>query len=157
MRNSADNSQHECQGTLPIRFLPPQIMISPTSAVIRMFGIFTHAQLDRGRFWDSFSQQLQHRGPDYVKRCIFRNKPINAGDSVILPAMFPPLSHQDIPQAVTLVKVREEDMKNVSEMAGRVLNILIKSIHNRSIPCSCTLSLGIVIPLMTNRLCNQPG
>jgi len=110
-------------------------MTSLTSAVIRMFGIFTHAQLDRGRFWDSFSQQLQHRGQDYIERCTFRNKPLNTGDSVILPAMFPPLSHQNVSQPVTLVKVREEDMKNVSEIADWVLNILIKCVYNRSIPC----------------------
>ena len=124
-----------------LRFLSLQIMASHTSAVIRMFGIFTHAQLDRGRFWDSFSQQLQHQGSDYIERCTFRNKPLNTGDNVILPAIFPPLSHQvqDVP--TTLVKVREEDMKNVSEMAGWcVLNILIKCMYDRSIPCLCTLS-----------------
>lgn len=92
-----------------------------------MFGIFTHAQLDRGGFWDSFSRQLQQRGPDYVERCTFRNKPLNTGDNVISPAMFPPLSHQiqSIPSTPTFVKVREEDMKNVSEMTGRrVPNVL---------------------------------
>lgn len=87
--------------------------------VIRMFGIFTHAQLDHGRFWDSLSRQLQQRGPAYIERCTFRNKPLTTGDNVILPAVFPPLPTQvqDIP-AGSLVKVREEDMKNVSEMDG---------------------------------------
>lgn len=94
-----------------------------------MFGIFTHAQLDHGRFWDSLSRQLQQRGPDYIERCTFRNKPLNAGDNVILPAVFPPLPDpaQDTPQAAPLVKVREEDMKNVSEIGGwRVSNMLAK-------------------------------
>jgi len=121
-----------------------------------MFGIFTHAQLDRGRFWDSFSQQLQHQGPDYIERCTFRNKPLSTGDNVILPAVFPPLSHQvqDVPQAM-LVKVREEDMKNVSEMAGwRVSHILIRYMYNRSIPCSCTLSLNVVISLTAHKSCD---
>ena len=97
-------------------FLSSQLMRYPTLTVIRMFGIFTHAQLGRVRFWDSFSRQLQQRGPDYIERCIFRNKPLTIGDNVILPAVFPPLSHhdQDVLQAATLVKVREEDMKNVS-------------------------------------------
>jgi hypothetical protein len=92
-----------------------------------MFGIFTHAQLDHGRFWDSLGRQLQQRGPDYIERCTFRNKPLSAGDNVILPAVFPPLPNlsQGIPKAVQLVKVREEDMKNVSETDGwRVSNIL---------------------------------
>jgi len=92
-----------------------------------MFGIFTHAQLDHGRFWDSLSRQLQQRGPDYIERCTFRNKPLNTGDNVILPAVFPPLSDpaQDTPQTAQLVKVREEDLKNVSEMDGwHVSNVL---------------------------------
>ena len=88
--------------------------------MIRVFGIFTHTQLNRRRFWDSFSGQLQQRGPDYIERCTFRNAPLNTGDNVILPASFPPLPHrvQDMSQAVPLVKAREEDMKDVSKMAG---------------------------------------
>jgi len=90
--------------------------------VIRIFGVFTHAQLGHRQFWDTFSQQLQHRGPDYIKRCTFQNKPrpLSAGISVILPAVFPPLEYQvqDIPCAATLVKDHEEDIKNVSEVAG---------------------------------------
>ena len=82
-----------------------------------MFGIFTHAQLRRGRFWDGLSQQLQQWGPGYIERCTFRNKPLSAGDNVISPALFPPLSHQayNVPQATPLIKVCEEDMKDVSE------------------------------------------
>ena len=85
-----------------------------------MFGIFTHAQLHHGRFWDSLSRQLPQWGPDYVKRCTFRNKSLSAGDNVILPAQFPPLPHEvkDTPQAAPLVRVSEEDMKNVSEIFG---------------------------------------
>jgi hypothetical protein len=81
-----------------------------------MFGIFTHAQLDHGRFWDSLSRQLQQKGPVYIERCTFRNKPLTTGDNVILPAVFPPLHNtvQDTPEVGSLVKVREEDMKNVS-------------------------------------------
>lgn len=104
-----------------------------------MFGIFTHAQLDHGRFWDSLSRQLQLRGPDYIERCTFRNKPLNTGDNVIQPAVFPPLPDQvqDTPQAAYLVKLGEEDMKNVSDVNGRhVANTLAElACTNRSIPC----------------------
>jgi len=104
-----------------------------------MFGIFTHAQLDHGRFWDSLSRQLQQRGPDYIDRCTFRNKPLNTGDNVISPAVFPPLPDpvQDIPQAAHFVKVREEDMKNVSKVDGQhVSNTLAElTCANRSILC----------------------
>lgn len=90
-----------------------------------MFGIFTHAQLDHGRFWDSLGRQLQQKGPEYIERCTFRNKPVTTGDNVILPAVFPPLSNpvQDVPEAGSLVKVREEDMKNVSDVEGRCFQI----------------------------------
>ena len=115
-----------------------------------MFGIFTHAQLDRGRFWDSFSQQLQHQGPDYIQRCTFRNKPLTIGDNVILPAVFPPLSHQvqDVPQTM-FVKVREEDMKNVSEVAGQRVSHIdqlhVHQIHSMlvyALPQCCDPSNG---------------
>ena len=84
-----------------------------------MFGIFTHAEFRRKGFWDSLSGQLQKRGPDYIDRCTFRNEPLSAGGNVMLPALFPPLpcQVQDIPQAAPLVKVSEEDMRDVSEMA----------------------------------------
>lgn len=92
----------------------------PTLAVIRVFGIFTLAQLHHGKFWDTLSRQLQRRGSDYVDRCTFRDKPLSAGDNVILPAQFPPLLYQveDVPQDEPLVKVSEEDMKDVSEVAS---------------------------------------
>lgn len=83
-----------------------------------MFGIFTHAQLYRGQFWDSFGQQLEHRGPDYIERCTFRNAPLTAGDNVILPAQFPLSSYQvqDTPQATPFIKPCDEDMKDVSKV-----------------------------------------
>ena len=87
--------------------------------VIRIFGILTLAQLHHAQFWDSLSRQLQRRGRDYVERCTFRNKPLSAGDNVILPAQFPPLPYEieDVPQDEQL-KVSEEDMKDVSGIAS---------------------------------------
>ena len=89
-----------------------------------MFGVFTHAQLRRGQFWDSASQQLEQQGPDYIKRCTFRNEPLSTGDNVISPAVFPVSSCrvQDTPQTTPLVKICEEDMQDVSKMA-RVFRI----------------------------------
>lgn len=83
-----------------------------------MFGIFTHAQLRHGRFWDTLSQQLQRRGPEYIGRCTFRNAPLGTGDNVILPGKFPlfPYQVQDIPQVAPLIKVSEEDMRDVSDL-----------------------------------------
>ncbi|KAF9647525.1 hypothetical protein BDM02DRAFT_3187952 [Thelephora ganbajun] len=83
---------------------------------IRVFGVFTHAQLDHGGFWDTLSQQLQHGGAHYVERCTFRNKPISPGDNVILPAVFPPLQIQDTPPVDPLIKVSEEDIRTIHSM-----------------------------------------
>ncbi|OSX68101.1 hypothetical protein POSPLADRAFT_1128861 [Postia placenta MAD-698-R-SB12] len=65
--------------------------------VIKLFGIYTHAQLDQ-RFWDGVGYQLGRKGKEYRKRCTFRNRPSKVGvhAGVILPAEFPP------PQEATL-------------------------------------------------------
>ena len=70
--------------------------------------------MGRGHFWDTLSQQLENKGPDYVGRCIFRNLPLGAGDS-ILPASFPPLPIQEVQDSAPLIKAREEDLQNVCE------------------------------------------
>ena len=36
-------------------------------SVLKIFGIYTHAQLDR-RFWDCMSRHLEKRGAEYKKR-----------------------------------------------------------------------------------------
>jgi len=93
-------------------------MAHRTLLVIRMFGVFTHAQLNHGGFWDTLGQQLQQGGVQYVERCTFRNKPLSIGDNVILPATFPPLPIQDVPQVDPLIKVSEKDIETVSERKG---------------------------------------
>ncbi|EJF58550.1 P-loop containing nucleoside triphosphate hydrolase protein, partial [Dichomitus squalens LYAD-421 SS1] len=56
--------------------------------VIRIFGVYTHAQID-GRFWDTMGRQLGYNGPEYRRRCIFRDRPSNQrGDYTVLPASF---------------------------------------------------------------------
>jgi len=93
-----------------------------------MFGVFTHAQLDHGGFWDTLSQQVQHGGTQYVERCNFRNKPLSPGDNVISPAMFPPLPIQDTPGTEPPVKVNEEDIKAVSDDGRELPDALTKQI-----------------------------
>jgi hypothetical protein len=76
-------------------------------AVIRVFGIYTHAQLDK-RLWDSMGCQLSRKGKEYQRRyassaadrctpdlpycsCAFRADPVHKGDKVLPPASFPPM------------------------------------------------------------------
>jgi hypothetical protein len=53
-------------------------------AVICVYGIYTHAQLDN-RFWDSMSFQLGRKGKEYRKNCIRRVPAANKGDYVCVP------------------------------------------------------------------------
>lgn len=65
--------------------------------VLRIFGIYTHAQLER-RFWDAVGQHLAGKGREYRKRCIYRKPPKNPGDKVYSPECFPPTQEPDVPQ-----------------------------------------------------------
>ncbi|KAG6919462.1 hypothetical protein DXG01_005721 [Tephrocybe rancida] len=58
--------------------------------VLRIFGIYTHAQMD-SRLWESIGRQLGSKGKEYRRRCNHRERPIHSGDNVFLPASFPPL------------------------------------------------------------------
>ena len=70
--------------------------------------------MDRVRFWDTLSRQLENKGPEYAARCTLGNSPSNAGDSSIPPASFHTLSIEEVQETTPLVKVCEEDLKNVS-------------------------------------------
>ncbi|TFK51884.1 hypothetical protein OE88DRAFT_1483274 [Heliocybe sulcata] len=58
--------------------------------VIKLFGVYTHADIKKNSFWEAVGHQLAGKGREYRRRCTFRNKPIHAGDNVIAPASFPP-------------------------------------------------------------------
>ncbi|KAH9971205.1 hypothetical protein BGW80DRAFT_1322645 [Lactifluus volemus] len=80
---------------------------------IRVFGIYTHAQMDK-RLWDSMGYQLSRKGKEYQRRCTFRTNPIHKGDKVILPASFPAATLPDLktlPDDLPVVndQVLEED------------------------------------------------
>ncbi|KAI0757657.1 hypothetical protein C8Q80DRAFT_1092486 [Daedaleopsis nitida] len=57
--------------------------------VIRVFGIYTHAQIDQ-RFWDAMSRQLGSKGPEYRKRQGFSLRATKR-DHAVLPGEFPPM------------------------------------------------------------------
>ncbi|KAF8807162.1 hypothetical protein BYT27DRAFT_7189247 [Phlegmacium glaucopus] len=71
--------------------------------VVKIFGVYTHAQID-DRLWDSVGYHLGRKGKEYRRRCTFRNRPLNKGDNVFMPACFPP------PDIV------EEELGNVPEL-----------------------------------------
>lgn len=84
--------------------------------VIRIFGIYTHAQLARG-FWDAVGQHLAGKGKEYRKRCVYRKPPKNAGDNVFLPESFPPTGEPDVPEGpVELPNLRDEDREELHSL-----------------------------------------
>jgi hypothetical protein len=82
--------------------------------VIKIFGIYTHAQIDK-RLWDSMGRQLGRKGKEYRDKCTFRNRPHHVGDNVILPACFPPPGKTaDVTPVVP--ELPKEDLEEVSGM-----------------------------------------
>ncbi|KIM51667.1 hypothetical protein SCLCIDRAFT_33255 [Scleroderma citrinum Foug A] len=61
--------------------------------VVKIYGIFTHKQLDR--MWESLSGQLARRGKLYCDRCTFREH-ARPGTDVYSPASFPPSNEDQI-------------------------------------------------------------
>ena len=88
--------------------------VDPHVVVIKIFGIYTHAQIDK-RLWDSMGRQLGRKGKEYRDRCTFRNRPHHAGDNVILPAYFPP-PQKTADVTSVLPELPKEDLEEVSWM-----------------------------------------
>nr|GAT46622.1 predicted protein [Mycena chlorophos] len=56
---------------------------------IKIFGVYTHAQIGRVTFWDTMGRELAKKGKEYRDRCAFRQRPVHAGDHVFAPGTFP--------------------------------------------------------------------
>lgn len=63
--------------------------------VIRIFGIYTHAQMDH-RLWKSISLQLGRKGKEYIRRCEIRRPSAAGGNSCFSPASFPALDEDGL-------------------------------------------------------------
>ncbi|KAI0042885.1 hypothetical protein FA95DRAFT_1609833 [Auriscalpium vulgare] len=84
--------------------------------VIKVFGIYTHTQMDQ-RLWDSISRQLSSKGREYQKRCTFRCKPYNKQDNVIPPASFPQV---EMPAGEA-----EEESNQIRDDRGELHDLLV--------------------------------
>lgn len=103
-------------------FFPAAHSIISIMTAIRIFGIFTLAELHRSRFWNTLGRQSERRSSDYIERCTFRNEPQGgANDNVILPATFPALPEQDgdIQEASPLDS--DEDIKEVGDILAYII------------------------------------
>ncbi|KDQ30332.1 hypothetical protein PLEOSDRAFT_155016 [Pleurotus ostreatus PC15] len=64
--------------------------------VIRVFGIYTHAQIAHSRFWDSLARHIGKKGKEYRDRCVYRLPQASKRDRVYDPASFPPREETDV-------------------------------------------------------------
>lgn len=83
--------------------------------VIKIFGVYTHAQLDK-RLWDSMGHQLGRKGKQYRERCTFRNRPHHAGDNVVLPAYFPPPEKKEEEDVCIVPELPKEDLEELHSL-----------------------------------------
>ncbi|KAJ2932243.1 hypothetical protein H1R20_g4868, partial [Candolleomyces eurysporus] len=81
---------------------------------IKIFGIYTHAQIDK-RFWDSMGYQLSKKGKAYRDRCTFRNQPHDKGDYVIPSATFPPLK-KEVSDDNVIPELPKEDVDEIHSL-----------------------------------------
>ncbi|KAJ7293966.1 hypothetical protein C8J57DRAFT_1444990 [Mycena rebaudengoi] len=89
---------------------------------IKIFGIYTHAQLGRVSFWDSMGRELGKKGKEYKERCAFRRSPRHAGDHVFSPSTFPVM---DEPRALPPGGVPDLPPDDLEQ----IQNLLLKSMH----------------------------
>ncbi|KAG2023736.1 hypothetical protein CC2G_001355 [Coprinopsis cinerea AmutBmut pab1-1] len=82
--------------------------------VIKIFGIYTHAQIDK-RLWNSMGYQLARRGKVYRDRCKFRSKPRNPGDNVFAPASFPPVEVEE-KDTLVIPELPKEDLEEIHSL-----------------------------------------
>ncbi|KAK0464820.1 P-loop containing nucleoside triphosphate hydrolase protein [Armillaria novae-zelandiae] len=86
-----DNNQKRLSGSTTeyqIDIIPGDDNEQQVLEAIKIFGIYTHAQMDH-RLWSSISSQLRKKGKEYRKRCAVRKRADQA--STFIPAFFPPL------------------------------------------------------------------
>ncbi|KAH9945568.1 hypothetical protein B0H21DRAFT_877321 [Amylocystis lapponica] len=84
--------------------------------VIRIFGIYTHAQLDR-RFWEGVGYQLGRKGKEYRARCLFRNRPQVRGDKVFKPGSWPPTAESnDFAPSTGISDLHKNDLSQLHEL-----------------------------------------
>ncbi|KAI5120221.1 hypothetical protein M0805_000036 [Coniferiporia weirii] len=85
------------------------------SQVLRIFGIFTHAQMD-GRMWESLSARLARRGPEYKRRVTFRARPLVPGDKVYPPQTWPSLCKDESKNDNSAYSIiRSDDLEEIHQ------------------------------------------
>ncbi|KAF8594569.1 hypothetical protein BDV93DRAFT_549191 [Ceratobasidium sp. AG-I] len=75
--------------------------VDKQNIVIKLYGVYTHAQLDN-RLWASVSQfYINRRGKEYRRRCLYRTTHRAPGQNVTAPAEFPHEEDLELPLEIT--------------------------------------------------------
>ncbi|EKM60415.1 uncharacterized protein PHACADRAFT_167779 [Phanerochaete carnosa HHB-10118-sp] len=89
---------------------------SDVSTLLRIYGIYTHAQMHGRRFWDAVSR-MGGGGKEHRKRCIYRSAPRTPGSNVIPPAMWPPPEdNEDEEDGLQLPDLSVEDKQELQNL-----------------------------------------
>ncbi|KIJ60092.1 hypothetical protein HYDPIDRAFT_32519 [Hydnomerulius pinastri MD-312] len=81
--------------------------------VIKIYGIYTHTQVNR--IWDAVGQHLDGKGKEYKGRCTFRNRPVQPGGDIYLPACFPP-DTSEISTEPTALALSDQDKNELHSL-----------------------------------------
>ncbi|KAJ7139395.1 hypothetical protein C8R44DRAFT_867547 [Mycena epipterygia] len=86
---------------------------------LKVFGIYHHAQLNRGSFWNSMSRELGKRGEEYKERCSRRQPSFNTQE--FIPITFP------APEDARLRPGSVPDLP--ADDAEQIQSLLLKTVH----------------------------
>ncbi|KAJ7139425.1 hypothetical protein C8R44DRAFT_764441 [Mycena epipterygia] len=100
----------------------PAYDASSERQAIKIFGVYTHAQIGRVSFWDSMGRELGKKGKEYKDRCAFRKRPHHTGDHVFSPSTFPaPAEARTLPPGCA-PDLPPDDLEQIQ-------SLLLKSVH----------------------------
>ncbi|KAK7040180.1 hypothetical protein VNI00_009986 [Paramarasmius palmivorus] len=94
-KSGAKSAVYEAKMTSDLR-LVYQIDLVPSNderlrQAIKIFGIFTHAQMENNRVWESIDHQLGRKNKQYREYCAIRQRVASSDNHTFTPAYFPPL------------------------------------------------------------------
>ncbi|EEB89655.1 hypothetical protein MPER_12225 [Moniliophthora perniciosa FA553] len=94
-KSGSKSAVYEAKMTSDLR-LVYQVDLVPNSdervrQAIKIFGIFTHAQMENNRIWESIDHQLGRKSKEYKEYCAIRQRVLGADSHTFTPAYFPPL------------------------------------------------------------------
>ncbi|KAI8983190.1 hypothetical protein BD414DRAFT_515715 [Trametes punicea] len=144
-----------------------QIHCIPDQSIIRIFGVYTHDQLDR-RFWEAISRTLNSQGSEYRKRCLYRERPAHRrGEDVVLPGQFPPRADEGglvsctDPMDLSKKEMEEELMRKIAGILANqdvayVFNLSQREMEVIEHPSSCIV-IGMIHRKTTTMLYKMLG